>query len=322
MSTGQVDISATYGSLISTAHVSVVGLVSIAIAGTSTALLAGDSTQLGASGTFSDGSQKDLATLVTWQSSDVTVATVSTTGVATAVGPGQVVIRASYLGVTGTQSATVTSVRSITISGVPQNIVVIGGTSTQLVATASLSDGTMRDVTGRAVWASTNPPTATVSPTGLLAAVHYGGAEIHASLSGVMGRQSVIVIDPGPTIQHFWWTNNAGGGCGNCSPMPGDAVEAFCTVTDPDATVLTITLTVIPDGAPAVTIGQTFPINTLPPNVGASVIVNTVRAFGTPPRGSAQCHVVDDHGRTSDASISASQTALPAALMPVQIRPR
>jgi uncharacterized protein YjdB len=62
------------------------------------------STQLTATGTFSDGSTFNLTGQVTWSSSNTSVATVNSSGLATAVGAGTVTITAQY----GSTSATTT----------------------------------------------------------------------------------------------------------------------------------------------------------------------------------------------------------------------
>jgi len=57
--------------------------------------------QLTATGRFVDGSSRDVTSSATWISSDPTLATVSSTGLVTAVGNGPVEVRATYQGVTG-----------------------------------------------------------------------------------------------------------------------------------------------------------------------------------------------------------------------------
>src|SRR5499427_2224207 len=58
--------------------------------------------QLTATARFADGSARDVTTAATWTSANPAVATVSATGLVTALGAGQVEFRASYQGVVGT----------------------------------------------------------------------------------------------------------------------------------------------------------------------------------------------------------------------------
>jgi hypothetical protein len=59
-----------------------------------------DTKQFTATGNYSDGSSKDITSQITWGSSDVTVATISSTGLATGRRGGQVNITATLVGIT------------------------------------------------------------------------------------------------------------------------------------------------------------------------------------------------------------------------------
>jgi len=84
-------------------------------------------------------------------------------------------------------SATVTSV---TISG---NTAPSEGSSSQLTATANLSNGQTQNVSSQATWQSSNPSVATVSATGLVTAVKTGTADITALYQGQTGRSTLQV---------------------------------------------------------------------------------------------------------------------------------
>ena len=62
------------------------------------------------------------------------------------------------------------------------------GQTLQLFAQATSSDGTSADVTNLAVWQSSNPVVATVSPTGLVTAAVEGDARRHRN---VLGKERV-----------------------------------------------------------------------------------------------------------------------------------
>ena len=76
-------------------------LVSIAVSPGNPALPVGFRGQFTATGTYSDGSTANITSLVTWASATPSVATISGTGLATALVPGTSAITASMAGVTG-----------------------------------------------------------------------------------------------------------------------------------------------------------------------------------------------------------------------------
>ena len=75
-------------------------LVSITVTPANPSLTVGGTQQFTATGHFSDGTTQNLTTTATWSSSVPTVATISSTGLATIVGPGTSTISASFGGVT------------------------------------------------------------------------------------------------------------------------------------------------------------------------------------------------------------------------------
>jgi uncharacterized protein YjdB len=166
-------------------------------------LVLGQASQLTATETLSSGTTQDVTTTATWQSSNSSVATVSSTGVVTAVATGATTITAAYLGGTaGTLVVVVngTSVVSMLIVG-PGSL----GTAqtSQLIAAASLRGGMTQDVTNSAAWQSSHPGVATVSSAGLLTAVAPGTTTITASYLGKAGALAVTVNDSVTSILLF-----------------------------------------------------------------------------------------------------------------------
>jgi hypothetical protein len=76
-------------------------LVSIAVAPVNATIPSGTTQQFTATGTFNDGSTQALHG-VTWTSSNLAVATITTTGLATGVGPGSTLIAAGLSGINST----------------------------------------------------------------------------------------------------------------------------------------------------------------------------------------------------------------------------
>jgi len=65
--------------------------------------------------------------------------------------------------------------------------------TSQLTATANLSDSTSQNVTSTATWSTSNATVASVSSTGLVTAVSFGTATITAAYQGAQGSLSAIV---------------------------------------------------------------------------------------------------------------------------------
>jgi len=78
---------------------------SITVSGAAPAV--GAAVQFTATAALSDGTTQDVTSLATWQSSDTTEATVSSTGVVTAIAAGNVNVTATYQSVTGTDQITI-----------------------------------------------------------------------------------------------------------------------------------------------------------------------------------------------------------------------
>jgi len=91
-------------------------------------------------------------------------------------------------------SATVTSVA---VSGT--NALTTGQTS-QLTATATLSDNTIQNVTASSVWRSSNDEVASVSAAGLVTAKVTGSADITAVYQSLTGRSTIQVAPAQATI--------------------------------------------------------------------------------------------------------------------------
>ena len=81
------------------------------------------------------------------------------------------------------------SLTSITVAGIAP----VAGSTTQFVATGTLSDGTTQDVTTTATWMSSDPSVATVSTAGAVTGVAAGTASVFATVGNVTGTLQVTV---------------------------------------------------------------------------------------------------------------------------------
>jgi len=167
-------------------------LSSISVTGAVPAI--GSTSQYICTVTFSDSTTKDVTSQATWVSFNPSVATVSSSGVVTAVAPGTSVLEATYQGDAGTLDLTVTSGSGATISSLDiTGTVPATGSSSQFTSTVTFSDGTTQDVTSMASWVSFNKAVATVSSTGVVTAVAPGTAVVKATYKGSSGTFTLTV---------------------------------------------------------------------------------------------------------------------------------
>jgi len=103
---GSATITATLGSIFGSTSVNVVTpLVSIAVTPSNPSIVNGTTVQLKATGTYFDSSTHDLTTQVIWSSSDNTKATVSSTGLVTAIATGSTTLTAASGNISGSTQA-------------------------------------------------------------------------------------------------------------------------------------------------------------------------------------------------------------------------
>jgi len=158
--TGSTTLKATGGNLASiTVNPYVVTLVKDTVS------------RITATGTFSDGSIRDITGVVSWSPADTSIATVLMPGGnlawLQALVAGQTVISASSGSVTpATVTLTVTAPSVSSIAIVPTTLDLTVGTGSRFVVTGYFSDGTSQDVTASCDWSSDNLAAATVSKTG------------------------------------------------------------------------------------------------------------------------------------------------------------
>lgn len=109
---GNTDVTAAINGIISNVVILEVvpspapTLTSIAVSRSLVAnLMVGQTEQFSAQGSYSDGATNNITSQVTWTSTDTTIATISSTGLAAGLKPGQTVITAILSGVTSIGTA-------------------------------------------------------------------------------------------------------------------------------------------------------------------------------------------------------------------------
>ncbi len=199
---GTAILKATVGSVSSTYLVTVSSatIASIVVTPAAPSVAAGLNTQFTATGTFSDSTTQDLTFDATWSSAPGTFATVSNApaskGIAHAIAVGSETITATFgsAPVSGTVTLNVTPaiLQSIVVTPINSSIAGLSKTVT-FAAAGTYSDGTIVDVTGSAVWASSLMGIATISAGGTATTVAAGTTSISATLGSISGKTNLTV---------------------------------------------------------------------------------------------------------------------------------
>jgi uncharacterized protein YjdB len=130
---------------------------------------------------------------VTWSSGNAAVATVSASGLVTAVAAGSATIAATSETKAGTAAVTVVVAPVASVQVTPATVTMAVGLTQQLTATPKDSAGNA--LTGRTVtWGSGNTAVATVSASGLVTAVAVGPATITATSEGRSATAAITVV--------------------------------------------------------------------------------------------------------------------------------
>lgn len=178
---------------------------------------------------------------VTWSSSDLGIATVSTSGLVTGVAVGQATITAHVDDVTADVAVNVTPkpVASVTVEP-PQVALQVGGAQ-QLQATARDAQG--QPLQDRPItFLSDNPAVASVSTLGLVVAIAPGNTTARATSEGRTGT-SAITVTPRPASRLGFLTHPSNGTAGLALAPFRVAVQDDIGGTIPDA-ITSITLSI------------------------------------------------------------------------------
>jgi trimeric autotransporter adhesin len=182
-------------------------LVSIAVSPQSLSVPKGETRQLSASGTFSDGSQKNITDSATWSVTPAGFATVSATGLVTAQSAGSATVTASASSLHESDPLTILPPVLVSIAVAPVNSSIMLGTTQQLTATGTLSDGSTQDLTNSTAWSSANSSMVGVSSAGVAAANSVGSTSISAAADDLTGS-TAITVEPQLLVTYFSQANN------------------------------------------------------------------------------------------------------------------
>jgi trimeric autotransporter adhesin len=173
-------------------------VASVSVSGSTSPMTVGATAQLAATPRDASGTALTGRT-VTWSTDAAAVATVSGTGLVTAIAPGPATITATSEGIAGSAAITVIPVAVASIAITAPKLAFLVGDASQYSAQPKDAQG--NPLAGRSVaWSSTQTAVATVSSAGLVTAVGVGTSSITASSEGVTSAATVITVTSDPAL--------------------------------------------------------------------------------------------------------------------------
>lgn len=192
---GTTTVAATLDSFSAstTLQVSNASIVSISVTPSGQTIAPGTGLPFTAIGHFSDNTAQVITIDSSWNSDTPAVAIVGAAGTAIAISPGTANISATFSGVSSSVPLYVTGASVSEIAITPSTAVLAPTTSLNLVATATLSDGSTQVITNIVTWTSSAASVATVNNGGRVTANSVGSATITAQFGSVSGNATILV---------------------------------------------------------------------------------------------------------------------------------
>jgi len=183
-----------------TVTVSAAQPASITVTPSSASLLPGASQALTVTAQFA-ASSTPITSGLAFTSSNLNIATVSATGVVTAVGPGSATITVTDAAANQTASATISVLIPVTLTSIavtPATASLAAGARETLNVAANYSDGSQKSLSTGLVFTSSNSAVATVTAAGVVTAVAPGSATITVTDTAANKTASATVTVPVP----------------------------------------------------------------------------------------------------------------------------
>ncbi|MBI2392217.1 MAG: Ig-like domain-containing protein [Deltaproteobacteria bacterium] len=196
---GTANIQAFFGGMIAATPVTVsAGKITSVVVTPSTATIAiGTSATLKATASYSDGSSVDVTASAFWKSSNEGVASVGGGGVKGAAA-GTATITASFGGLSGAATVTVSPAKLISIVVEPGSVTAPLGSKVALKARGTYEGGGTRDITNDVTW-SIDALSNAAGSKGEITPVAVGTTTARAKLDGLEGKAVVVVTAAGIT---------------------------------------------------------------------------------------------------------------------------
>jgi trimeric autotransporter adhesin len=176
-------------------------LSTVTLAPSTPSVAVGKTQQMTATGTYDTSSTETVTDSASWASSDVTIATVSSTGLVTGIASGSATISATLDGVSGSTTVNVTVANLASISITPASQSISSGSTQQYTAIGVLQNGNTVDLTNSVTWTSSNTAAATIASSGLATALSVSSTETTniAAQSGSITSNTAVLTVTGTT---------------------------------------------------------------------------------------------------------------------------
>jgi len=172
-------------------------ITKLVVSSTIASIARGTTVQFTATGTLSNGTTENATGLVTWSSSNPSVASINVNGaqgLAMGLTAGTSNITATANGVSSSATLTVTSATLTSISVTPLSALIPLGTVQQFTATGTFSDSTTQDITGTVVWIASPTSVASITVSGLATGKDLGTVTITAT-SGAINNSVMATVN-------------------------------------------------------------------------------------------------------------------------------
>jgi YD repeat-containing protein len=195
---GTTLITAISGSIIGSTTLKVASLSFLTTAPSPASVAIGLTQQFSATGSYTDGTVQNLTSSVTWSSSNTTVVTINSSGLATPLALGSSTICAVLPGSSSCSFLTVTPAL-VSIAITPSNEAIPKGITQQFIAIGTFSDHSTQNITDSVSWKTSSSAVAVFgssSSPGLVTDIGAGTAVITASSGAISGSTTFTLTAP------------------------------------------------------------------------------------------------------------------------------
>jgi len=169
-------------------------LVSVTVMPLTATVAIGATQQFLATATYADGSSRDVTSISSWTSGATTVGIVNAaSGMASGVASGSAILTASFGGLQGSATLTVSPALLVSIAVLPANLSIAIAATQQFTAMGTFSDGTTSNISAVSVFTSGSPNIATTTSAGLATGAIAGKTVITASSGSKTGTTTLTV---------------------------------------------------------------------------------------------------------------------------------
>ena len=211
---GTTSISVTFGGVTQATTLTVSAATTATLSSISLTDAEGGSVVVGttdqyiATAIYSDNSHSDISGTVAWTSSSPNVATVSASGLVTALSAGTTNLTATSGSVSQQATVTVSAATLTSLAVTSTNTTFSAGSTSQFTATGVYSNGSHQNLNSAVTWSSSNSAIFTVDSNGLVSGLTVGNANVVATLGTVSGNSRVVIT--GATLSSIGLSSSEG----------------------------------------------------------------------------------------------------------------